>query len=114
VRALPCTCLISSPVDDKEELVAVKLHRCKNLWVKGPHPCWQVQKALDEAGVAYEIVEEKWFGDRPPTVQATGQKRFPWIEFEDGSVYREESKDMAKRIRDGKLNEAPRRQPSPA
>jgi hypothetical protein len=94
--------------------MAVKLHRCKHLWVKGPHPCWQVQKALDEAGAENEVVEEKWFGDRPPTVQATGQKRFPWIEFEDGSVYREESKDMAKRVREGKLNEAPRRQPSPA
>jgi hypothetical protein len=29
----------------------------------------------------------------------TGQKKYPWIEFEDGSVYREESKDMAATIR---------------
>ena len=43
----------------------IRLHRCKNLWVKGPHPCWQVQKALDETGVEYEIVQEKWFG--PPS-----------------------------------------------
>ena len=92
--------------------MAVKLHRCVNLWVKGPHPCWKVQSALDEAGVNYEIVKEKWFGDRPETVARTGQKRFPWIEFEDGSVYREESKDMAQRIHEGKLMEAPRRQPS--
>jgi hypothetical protein len=89
--------------------VAVKLHRCKNLWVKGPHPCWTVQRALDDAGIQYEVVQENWFGGRPPTVEATGQKRFPWIEFEDGSVYREESKDMAARIRAGKLAEAPRR-----
>jgi hypothetical protein len=94
--------------------MAVKLHRCKNLWVKGPHPCWTVQQALDEAGVNYEVVKEQWFGDRPETVERTGQKRFPWIEFEDGSVYREESKDMAERIRSGKLMEAPRRQPEPA
>ncbi len=92
--------------------MAVKLHRCKNLWVKGPHPCWTVQKALDEAGVQYEIAKEKWFGDRPETVSRTGQKRFPWIEFEDGSVYREESKDMAERISSGKLMEAPRKQAS--
>ena len=92
----------------------IKLHRCVNLWVKGPHPCWTVQKALDGMGIEYEIVEEKWFGGRPPTVEKTGQKKFPWIGFEDGSVYREESKDMAARIRDGKLNEAPRSQPSPA
>jgi hypothetical protein len=70
-----------------------------------------VQKALDEAGIQYEVVEEKYFGPREPTVGQTGQKRFPWIEFEDGSVYREESKDMAQRIKDGKLNEAPRAQP---
>jgi hypothetical protein len=88
--------------------MAVKLHRCKNLWVKGPHPCWKVQEALDEAGVQYEIVEEKYFGPRERTVEQTGKKRFPWIEFDDGSVYREESKDMAQRVRDGKLDESPR------
>jgi glutathione S-transferase len=93
--------------------VAIKLHRCKNLWVKGPHPCWKVQKALDEAGIEYEVVVEKYFGPRERTVEQTGQKRFPWIEFDDGSVYREESKDMAQRITDGKLNEAPRAQARP-
>ena len=37
--------------------MAVKLHRCKNVWVKlGGHPCWRVQKALDEAGIDYEVV----------------------------------------------------------
>jgi hypothetical protein len=85
--------------------MAVKLHRCKNLWVKGPHPCWKVHKALDEAGVDYEVVKEAWTGDRALTVEKTGQKKFPWIEFEDGSVYREESKDMAERIKAGKLME---------
>jgi len=92
--------------------MAVKLHRCKNLWVKGPHPCWKVQKALDDAGVQYEVVEEKYFGSRERTVEQTGQKRFPWIEFEDSSVYREESKDMAQRIAEGKLDEAPRTRPT--
>ncbi len=92
--------------------MALKLHRCKNLWVKGPHPCWKVQKALDDAGVQYEVVEEKYFGARERTVEQTGQKRFPWIEFEDGSVYREESKDMAQRIAEGKLDEAPRTRPA--
>jgi hypothetical protein len=92
--------------------MAIKLHRCKNLWVKGPHPCWKVQKALDEAGVQYEVVQEKYFGPRDRTVEQTGQKRFPWIEFEDGSVYREESKNMTRRIQDGKLDEAPRTRPT--
>ena len=43
------------------------------------------------------------------TVEKTGARKYPWIEFEDGSIYREESKEMAQRIRDGKLSEAPRR-----
>ena len=86
--------------------MAIKLHRCRNLWVKGPHPCWKVQKALDAAGIEHEIVVEKYFGPRENTVQHTGQKRFPWIEFEDGSVYREASKDMAQRIGEGRLQDA--------
>ena len=39
--------------------MAVKLHRCPLTWVKlSGHPCWRVQKALDEMGVEYEIVPE--------------------------------------------------------
>ena len=38
--------------------MAVKLHRCSNEWVKlSAHPCWRVQKALDEQGIAYEVVK---------------------------------------------------------
>jgi hypothetical protein len=86
--------------------MAVKLHRCKNVWVKLPgHPCWKVQKALAEQGIDYEIVKEPWMGDRTNTVEHTGQKKFPWIEFEDGSIYREESKDMAETIRSGRLSD---------
>ena len=41
--------------------MAVKLHRCSNLWVKlDGHPCWRVQKALDEQGVDYEVVKGPW------------------------------------------------------
>jgi glutaredoxin len=88
--------------------MAIKLHRCRNIWVKvGGHPCWRVQKALDEAGVNYEVVKEKYLGSREETVQRTGQRGFPWIEFEDGTVYREESKDMAERIRSGNLQAGP-------
>jgi glutathione S-transferase len=79
------------------------------MWVKfAGHPCWKVQKALDESGIEYELVEEgsSFKGSsRETTIEKTGQKRFPWIEFEDGSVYREESKDMAATIRAGKLDE---------
>ena len=38
-------------------------------------------------------------------VEHTGQKRFPAIEFEDGTWYREESKDMVEVIRAGRLDE---------
>ena len=35
----------------------VKLHRCSATWLKiGRHPCWKVQKALDDQGIEYEVV----------------------------------------------------------
>jgi glutaredoxin len=87
--------------------MAVKLHRCKNLWIKiGGHPCWRVQKALDEQGIDYEVVKWPWPDrGREEMVKLSGQKGYPVIQFEDGSLYREESKDMADRIRAGKLFE---------
>ena len=86
--------------------MAVKLHRCSNIWVKLPgHPCWKVQKALDEKGVDYELVKHRYRGDRDEMVELSGQKKFPVIEFDDGSTYREESKQMAEKIRAGQLFE---------
>ena len=88
--------------------MAIKLHRCSGTWAKfGGHPCWRVQKALDESGLDYEIVlEGSAFkgSSRRQTIERTGQKKFPWIEFENGTVYREESKDMAATIESGKLD----------
>jgi glutaredoxin len=87
--------------------MAVKPHRCSGMWAKfGGHPCWRVQKALDEQGIEYELVKmptAKW--KREETMRMTGQKGYPWIEFEDGSTYREQSKDMAETIRTGRLDE---------
>jgi glutaredoxin len=86
----------------------VKLHRCSNMWVKVEgHPCWRVQKALDEAGVEYEVVKYSGFrrGKRTEYIELTGQKLLPAIELEDGTVIREESKDLAARIREGRLRE---------
>jgi glutathione S-transferase len=87
--------------------MAVKLHRCSNLWVKlGGHPCWRVQKALDDAGVEYDVVKGPVRrSKRTETVERTGQSKYPWIELEDGTVIREESKDLAERIRSGRLRE---------
>ena len=87
--------------------MAVKLLRCSNLWVKiGGHPCWRVQKALDEQGIDYELVPGPLRrGKRDRIEELSGQRQYPVIQFEDGSVYREESKNMAARIRAGKLLE---------
>ncbi len=88
--------------------MAVKLHRCGNIWVKlNGHPCWRVQKALDEAGVEYEIVKEPWprRKTRKAVIEATGQSGLPAIELEDGTWYREESADMAAAIAAGKFSE---------
>jgi glutaredoxin len=85
--------------------MAVKLHRCSTMWVKGPHPCWQVQKALDETGVDYEVVKHPAFprSRRKDYIALTGQRLFPAIQLEDGTVIREQSKDLAARVRAGKL-----------
>jgi glutaredoxin len=88
--------------------VAIKLHRCSNEWLKlSAHPCWRVQKALDEQGIDYALVKGPVRpGKRDELFRLSGQRKYPVIEFEDGSVYREESKDMAARVGAGKLLEA--------
>jgi hypothetical protein len=100
--------------------MAVKLHRCGTMWLKiGAHPCWRVQKALDETGIEYEVVKHpKSRGTRtalairtvslcvaasPEYIELTGQRALPAIELEDGTVIREESKDLAARVREGRL-----------
>jgi hypothetical protein len=91
-----------------ERDMAVKLHRCKNLWVKASrHPCWKVQKALDDEGIEYEIVKGPWPGrkKRRSVLEGTGQSLYPAIQFEDGSWYHEESEDMVRTIRGGRLME---------
>ena len=87
--------------------MAIKLYRCSNIWVKlQGHPCWKVQSALDEQGIEYEVVTGPLRkGKRDEIEQLSGQRAYPVIQFEDGSVYREESKEMAATIRAGKLDE---------
>jgi glutathione S-transferase len=87
--------------------VAIKLHRCGNEWLKlSAHPCWRVQKALDEQGIDYELVKGPLRrGKRDQLERLSGQRVYPVIEFEDGSAYREESNDMAARIAAGRLFE---------
>ena len=86
--------------------MTVRLHRCSNVWAKvSGHPCWKVQKALDEAGVDYEVVKGPLRpSKRDDLERLSGQRKYPVIEFEDGAVYREESKAMAATIAAGQLD----------
>lgn len=86
--------------------MAVKLHRCGLMWLKiDGHPCWRVQKALDETDTDYEVVKEPLMRGRRAEVEAkTGQKALPAIELEDGRWIREDSKDLATRVREGRLS----------
>ena len=88
--------------------MTIKLHRCPNEWVKiSGHPCWKVQKALDDAGISYELVKGPLRrSKRDDLERLSGQRQYPVIEFEDGTAYREESKDMAERIRSGNLKDS--------
>jgi glutathione S-transferase len=85
--------------------MAIKLHRCSAMWLKlGAHPCWKVQRALDQQGIEYEVVPGPLRrGQRDELERLSGQRMYPVIEFEDGTVYRAQSKEMAERIESGGL-----------
>ena len=87
--------------------MAIKLHRCSIMWLKiDNHPCWRVQKALDQQGIEYEVVTGPMSrGKRATLEKLSGQRLYPVIEFEDGTAYRAQSKEMAARISSGKLFE---------
>lgn len=87
--------------------MAIKLHRCPNVFVKiSGHPCWKVQKALNQQGIEYEVVKGPLSrGKREDLEKLSGQRMYPVIEFEDGTVYRAQSKEMAARISAGELFE---------
>jgi glutathione S-transferase len=87
--------------------MTIKLHRCRGTWAKlDGHPCWKVQKALDEKGIEYDVVTGPYRRGKRDYVEAlSGQRLFPVIEFEDGTAYREEGKEMAAKIRAGNLFE---------
>ena len=40
--------------------MSVRLHRCPNEWVElSAHPCWKVQKALDDPAIAAGQLDSK-------------------------------------------------------
>lgn len=84
----------------------VTLHRCPFTFLHSDvDACWKVQKALDEQGVDYVVAKEWGFprGRRTGLIAGTGQQFLPAIEFEDGTFYRAESAEMARRITAGEL-----------
>jgi glutaredoxin len=89
-------------------MAKVKLHRCPFTFVHNDlDHCWKVQKALEDQGIEYDIVKEPALprSRRKDVIRMSGQKMLPVVEFEDGSAYRAESKDMAAEINAGKLFE---------
>jgi hypothetical protein len=65
-----------------------------------------LQKALDGEGVIYEVVTGPWRPkNRAAVIKGTGQPLYPGIQFENGSWYRDESKEMARTISEGRLME---------
>jgi hypothetical protein len=86
-------------------LVPVRLHRCKLQWLKSG-PCWTVEKALRDRGIPYELAPGPSRPSRRVVVlEHTGQSLYPAIELADGTWYREESRDMERAIRAGRLTE---------
>jgi glutathione S-transferase len=84
--------------------MAIKLHTCPNTWVHGGHPCWKVMKALNDANVPYEQVKEPTLRARRNAIKAsTGQAKLPVIELEDGTMVRDESNELIRRIQAGEL-----------
>jgi glutathione S-transferase len=88
--------------------MAIKLHRCSGTFIKGAHPCWKAQKALDEAGIAYEAVHHPAFprSRRADVERLTGQRKLPFVEFEDGT-FLHGSAEIAARAKAGTLLPTP-------
>jgi len=87
--------------------MAIKFHRCSGMALKGSHPCWAVQRALDDAGIEYEMVRHPSVSrGRPREVIAlTGQPQLPAIELENGQILREDPDVLVERIRSGRLRD---------
>jgi Glutathione S-transferase, N-terminal domain len=85
--------------------MTVKLYRCSTMWLKGPHPCWRVQKALNESGVDYEVVQGPVRrGKRDQMMKLTGQRVYPAIQRADGTVVKRSSNELIEMIRAGEFS----------
>ncbi|MCP9487296.1 MAG: hypothetical protein MSC30_15725 [Gaiellaceae bacterium MAG52_C11] len=61
-----------------------------------------MQKALDDQGIPYEVAVGPWRPKNRHAVLEEPGTLYPAIRFENGSWYRAESKDMARKISDGR------------
>ena len=88
--------------------MAVRLHRDRvPLRIDG-HPCWRVEKALIDASVPYEVVNEPLpRSRRTRVIAATGRAQLPAIELPDGRWLQESSAELAARIHSGRLFDPP-------
>jgi Glutathione S-transferase, N-terminal domain len=85
--------------------MTAKLYRCSTMWLKGPHPCWRVQRALDESGVEYEVVPGPLRrGKRDQMMELTGQRLYPAIQRADGTVVKRSSKELIEMIKAGEFS----------
>ena len=83
-------------------MAKVKLHRCSWTFLHlNVDACWKVQRQLDAAGIEYEVVKHGWGRKRPKVQELSGQQKLPVLELQNGEVYREESAEMAERVRAG-------------
>jgi hypothetical protein len=57
--------------------MTVELHRCANRWSKFG-PCSRAQRALDEQGIAYQVVTGPWRPKNRATV-ISGTDRISWV-----------------------------------
>jgi glutathione S-transferase len=80
--------------------MAIRVHRCSWTFLHTDlDACWKVQRALDEQGLAYEIVKHGHRKGKRLEVQVlSGQRLLPVIELGDGSASRGESDEMAARV----------------
>ena len=85
----------------------VTVHTCPYPWLDVPgHPCTRVIGALKAAGIEYGVVKNPLLrGKRKKVEELSAQRLLPLIQFDDGVIYREQSRDMAATIRAGRLAE---------
>ncbi len=85
--------------------MAIKLYTCDVTWLRiGAHHCWRVERELKAKNIEYEAIRGPLNRSKRERIQElTGQKTYPVIQLEDGSVYKAPSREMAASIRAGTM-----------